>query len=246
MTDATETTTVTYQVHDGIAWVKFNRPEKRNCMSPKLNRQMLRVLNELEFRDDVGVLVLTGEGSAWSAGHGSEGILPGDRSSGNSRRAPRPARGLRVVGALALVSKSDHCHGEWLVLWRRLWPAVRLRPRVLRRRCAIRALRDQLGNSARRRRHESSRGTDAHAQGHVPRVARRESDRQASRSRRAGQRIGAWQPARGPGHRDRREAAQEESGIPQSHEGCRTASARNDLRQCRGLSNSGPRGSELA
>ena len=37
-------------------------------MSPKLNRQMLRVINELEFRDDVGVLVLTGEGSAWSAG----------------------------------------------------------------------------------------------------------------------------------------------------------------------------------
>jgi trans-feruloyl-CoA hydratase/vanillin synthase len=29
---------------------------------------MMRVLDELEFRDDVGVLVLTGEGSAWSAG----------------------------------------------------------------------------------------------------------------------------------------------------------------------------------
>ena len=60
--------TVAAQVKDGIAWVKFNRPEKRNCMSPALNRQMLHVLNELEFREDVGVLVLTGEGSAWSAG----------------------------------------------------------------------------------------------------------------------------------------------------------------------------------
>jgi trans-feruloyl-CoA hydratase/vanillin synthase len=37
-------------------------------MSPKLNRRMLAVLDELEFRDDVGVLVLTGEGAAWSAG----------------------------------------------------------------------------------------------------------------------------------------------------------------------------------
>ena len=27
-------------------------------MSPKFNRQMMRVLDELEFRDDVGVLVL--------------------------------------------------------------------------------------------------------------------------------------------------------------------------------------------
>jgi trans-feruloyl-CoA hydratase/vanillin synthase len=63
-----EADTVSFDVRDGIAWVKFNRPEKRNCMSPRLNRQMLRVLDELEFRDDLGVLVLSGEGTAWSAG----------------------------------------------------------------------------------------------------------------------------------------------------------------------------------
>ncbi|WP_317930544.1 p-hydroxycinnamoyl CoA hydratase/lyase [Halioxenophilus sp. WMMB6] len=64
----TEQATVAFEVCEGIAWVKFNRPEKRNCMNPPLNRQMMRVLDELEFRDDVGVLVLAGEGSAWSAG----------------------------------------------------------------------------------------------------------------------------------------------------------------------------------
>jgi trans-feruloyl-CoA hydratase/vanillin synthase len=68
MSERAEADTVAFSVRDGIAWVRFNRPEKRNCMSPKLNRQMLRVLNDLEFRDDVGVLVLAGEGSAWSAG----------------------------------------------------------------------------------------------------------------------------------------------------------------------------------
>jgi trans-feruloyl-CoA hydratase/vanillin synthase len=62
------TEVVTYQVENRIAWLKFNRPEKRNAMSPPLNRAMLKALEELEFRDDVGVLVLTGEGSAWSAG----------------------------------------------------------------------------------------------------------------------------------------------------------------------------------
>jgi trans-feruloyl-CoA hydratase/vanillin synthase len=76
-TDSTQTTvqperpeldTVACEVIDRVAWVRFNRPEKRNCMSPKLNRQMLRVLDELEYRSDVGVLVLTGEGTAWSAG----------------------------------------------------------------------------------------------------------------------------------------------------------------------------------
>jgi trans-feruloyl-CoA hydratase/vanillin synthase len=37
-------------------------------MSPTLNRQMMTALESLEFRDDVRVLVLTGEGAAWSAG----------------------------------------------------------------------------------------------------------------------------------------------------------------------------------
>jgi len=68
MDEEAQEDTVSVEVAGGIAWVKFNRPEKRNCMSPRLNRQMLRVLEELEFREDVGVLVLTGEGSAWSAG----------------------------------------------------------------------------------------------------------------------------------------------------------------------------------
>jgi trans-feruloyl-CoA hydratase/vanillin synthase len=67
-TDRAEEDTVAFDVVDRIAWVKFNRPEKRNCMSPKLNRQMMRVLDELEFREDVGVLVLTGEGTAFTAG----------------------------------------------------------------------------------------------------------------------------------------------------------------------------------
>ncbi|KPF53864.1 MULTISPECIES: p-hydroxycinnamoyl CoA hydratase/lyase [Novosphingobium] len=63
-----EEDTVAVTIENRIAWVRFNRPEKRNCMSPKLNRQMLKVIEELEFRDDVGVLVLSGEGDAWSAG----------------------------------------------------------------------------------------------------------------------------------------------------------------------------------
>src|SRR6185295_3826240 len=59
---------VKFEVANRIAWVSFNRPDKRNAMSPTVNRRMLEVLDELEFRDDVGVLVLKGEGAAWSAG----------------------------------------------------------------------------------------------------------------------------------------------------------------------------------
>ncbi|ADG11514.1 p-hydroxycinnamoyl CoA hydratase/lyase [Caulobacter segnis] len=62
------TKTVAVDVADGVAWVRFNRPDKRNCMNPALNREMMELLAALEFRADVGVLVLGGEGAAWSAG----------------------------------------------------------------------------------------------------------------------------------------------------------------------------------
>ncbi|WP_129781837.1 p-hydroxycinnamoyl CoA hydratase/lyase [Peristeroidobacter soli] len=67
-TDSDNSTLVSVEIRDRIAWVKFNRPDKRNCMSPRLNRQMMVVLDELEYRNDVGVLVLSGAGTAWSAG----------------------------------------------------------------------------------------------------------------------------------------------------------------------------------
>jgi feruloyl-CoA hydratase/lyase len=60
--------TVAVSIEDGIGWVSFNRPEKRNAMNPRLNREMIAVLETLEGDDRVRVVVLTGEGEAWSAG----------------------------------------------------------------------------------------------------------------------------------------------------------------------------------
>src|SRR5690242_7568078 len=60
--------TVKVDVEGAIAWVTLNRPNKRNAMSPTLNREMIEVLDALERDDDARLLVLTGEGSAWSAG----------------------------------------------------------------------------------------------------------------------------------------------------------------------------------
>ena len=90
-----ESDTVACEVIDRVAWVRFNRPEKRNCMSPQLNRQMLRVLDELEFSSDVGVLVLTGEGSAWSAGMDLKEYFRETEAQGlgSTRQAQREAYG---------------------------------------------------------------------------------------------------------------------------------------------------------
>ena len=60
--------TVKVDIEDGIAWVTLNRPEKRNAMSPTLNREMVEVLETLEQDASAGVLVVTGAGEAWTAG----------------------------------------------------------------------------------------------------------------------------------------------------------------------------------
>jgi trans-feruloyl-CoA hydratase/vanillin synthase len=53
-------TNVKVEFKDRIAWVFLNRPEKRNAMSPALNREMIEVLDALEIDDRCEVLVLTG------------------------------------------------------------------------------------------------------------------------------------------------------------------------------------------
>lgn len=59
---------VLVQFEDQITWVTLNRPEKRNCMNPALNDDMVRILDALEVDDRCQVLVLTGAGESFSSG----------------------------------------------------------------------------------------------------------------------------------------------------------------------------------
>jgi len=59
---------VSVEIEGGIAWVTLNRPDKRNCMNPALNEEMIEVLDAVELEESVGVLVLTGAGDSFSAG----------------------------------------------------------------------------------------------------------------------------------------------------------------------------------
>ena len=53
---------------DGITFVVFNRPEKRNAMSPQLHMEMQTVLEQLAVDPATKILVITGAGEAFSAG----------------------------------------------------------------------------------------------------------------------------------------------------------------------------------
>jgi 2-(1,2-epoxy-1,2-dihydrophenyl)acetyl-CoA isomerase len=75
--------------HDGyIATVTLNRPEKRNAFTLEHLAEIDRVFAELSADTGVRVIVLTGAGSAFSAG-GDVGIL---RQGGAAPGKPRPER----------------------------------------------------------------------------------------------------------------------------------------------------------
>lgn len=60
--------TILIDKNDGVTTLTFNRPEKRNAMSPELHREMVQALDDLAADDETKVLVLTGAGEAFCAG----------------------------------------------------------------------------------------------------------------------------------------------------------------------------------
>lgn len=57
-----------YEVHDRVAWVVFDRPEKLNAMARSFWSELVAALDRAEADDDVRVLVFRGEGRCFSVG----------------------------------------------------------------------------------------------------------------------------------------------------------------------------------
>jgi feruloyl-CoA hydratase/lyase len=53
---------------DGVTTITFNRPEKRNAMSPQLHLEMTDALRRLRYDQETHALVLTGAGDSFCAG----------------------------------------------------------------------------------------------------------------------------------------------------------------------------------
>src|ERR1041384_4265953 len=55
--------------HNGVAWITLNRPDARNALSRDVNLKLKDLADELEDRDDVRAIVITGSGDkAFCAG----------------------------------------------------------------------------------------------------------------------------------------------------------------------------------
>ena len=77
-----------------IATLTFNRPERRNCMSVEMMLEMERILLDLRDDRDMRSLIITGVGSAFSAG-ADVSALKGVTDPGERRRIFRE-RGRRL------------------------------------------------------------------------------------------------------------------------------------------------------
>ena len=78
---------------DGVATVRFNRPEKRNALSDELTPALREILLVLEADSEVRCLVLTGAGSAFCAG----GDVSGMGSKPESERKPSDQEAIRKL-----------------------------------------------------------------------------------------------------------------------------------------------------
>jgi feruloyl-CoA hydratase/lyase len=69
--------TLLLEKSDAVATIKFNRPEKKNVMNPKLHEEMTELLETLRYDDSVRVIVLTGTGDSFCAGMDFKEFLVG-------------------------------------------------------------------------------------------------------------------------------------------------------------------------
>ena len=121
-------TTVDVKVEEGIAWVMFNRPDKRNAMSPTLNAEMLQVLDAIELDATAKVLVLTGhltpharsEFERMGQRHFVRKPYTLDELGRNLRALLASHHGDAARGAIVVIGTSGRVR---CLVWTRLWPS---------------------------------------------------------------------------------------------------------------------------
>jgi trans-feruloyl-CoA hydratase/vanillin synthase len=113
--------TIKVEKEDGITWVIFNRPDKRNAMSPQLHLDMDDALDDLATDEETQVLVITGAGDAFCAGQDIKLYFRGTETDPKMR-----LQSMALAEALH-VPDADHRDGQRLLLRRRLHASLRLR-----------------------------------------------------------------------------------------------------------------------
>ena len=60
--------TILFELKDRVAWITFNRPERLNAINEAMREDFARLFREIQTNEEIGVIVFTGAGRAFSAG----------------------------------------------------------------------------------------------------------------------------------------------------------------------------------
>jgi enoyl-CoA hydratase len=97
---------VLFAVHDRVARVTLNRPEKRNALTPSMLRELHDALLEADDRTDVSVIVLAGAGKDFCTGYDLGGVYAGRKQEDDARAGEA---GEAVTYRSSIASYDDDC-----------------------------------------------------------------------------------------------------------------------------------------
>ncbi len=100
--------TILYDVHERIATITLNRPERLNALSPEMQREIDEALSEAERDEAVRVVVIAGAGRAFCAGYDIAG-------TGDSAQ-------IRDVAADRI--RLEKMLNRWLRIWDATLPVI--------------------------------------------------------------------------------------------------------------------------
>jgi enoyl-CoA hydratase/carnithine racemase len=107
---------VTIEVSNGIADVRFNRPDKRNALDGAQFAAIAEAGESLKTRNDVRVVVLSGEGASFCAGldfSSFESMAGGGGSSGESNRDANREGNPSALADGRITHLGQHCAWVW-------------------------------------------------------------------------------------------------------------------------------------
>jgi enoyl-CoA hydratase len=95
---------VLVEIEDGVATITLNRPEARNALSAELQGQLDDTVTDLDEREDVGCMVLTGADPAFCAGVDLKSLSTERRSVQKDRmKSPVTHVGMLVAHATPII-----------------------------------------------------------------------------------------------------------------------------------------------
>jgi enoyl-CoA hydratase len=90
---------VQFDVHDRVARITLNRPDKRNALTPPMIADLHDALLEADALVDVNVIILAGAGKDFCAGYDLTGVYAGRRAEAEAQAAKVEESKYRTVSS---------------------------------------------------------------------------------------------------------------------------------------------------